>query len=65
MKKAISVILIAASLLLTIGCVSGTEKIAKQKTFEQGDYRYEDENLIALISINKEIVTDNHFDFDI
>ena len=60
-----SIIAILTCMLLTMGCVSGTEKIAKQKIFEQGDYLYEDENLVVLISINKEIATDDYFDFEV
>lgn len=65
MRKMASIITILTCILLTMGCVSGTEKTAKQKIFEQGDYLYEDENLVVLISINKEIATDDYFDFEV
>ncbi|MGB4405585.1 MAG: hypothetical protein WBI82_01840 [Sphaerochaeta sp.] len=66
MKKAILMVICTVSLLFLIGCVTGgTENIAKQKTFERGDYRYEDENLVVLISVNKELASNDYFDFDL
>lgn len=71
MKKAVWVIVCVISLFITTGCVTGTGtgsstgNIAKHKNYERGEYRYEDDNLLVTVSINKEEATDDYFDFDI
>ena len=65
MKKVAWVIVCVIFLLLTTSCVTGTENITKQKNYERGEYRYEDENLVITASINKEVALDDYFDFDI